>query len=414
MEPGEAGLNPLLLDGLRDMGITKFTPIQEQAIPEILSGKDLIACSQTGTGKTIAYILPIMNKIMSVKREKHNIRALVLAPTRELAQQIDIQVQGLGYYSGVSSIPVYGGSSATDWDKQAKALREGADIVIASPGRIINYIALGIVDLEQLDFFILDEADRMLEMGFIDDIQKIISYLPKNRDRQNLLFSATMSPEIRNLAKQLFKNPVELQIGDIQPAIGINQQAYKVYQKNKPQLLKYILNKEEVTSVLVFCGKKDGVNELVRTLNNMNLEVAGIHSGKEQAEREQILRDFKNNKYKALIATDILARGIDIIEVSHVINYDVPSDPEDYIHRIGRTARAEKKGTSITFISERDQEKFIRIEKKLSIPVNKLNSPEEIGPEPDFKQESGSHKYYRSNKSKGQYNKPKGKFRSNR
>ncbi len=369
--------DPQLLEGLLTMGYTKPTPIQEQAIPVILKNKDLIACAQTGTGKTAAYILPILNKIVHAHSDHRHLNTLVLAPTRELAQQIDQQIEGFAYFIGVSSIPVYGGGDGATWDQQRKALQEGADIIIATPGRLIALLAAGTVKLDHLQHLVLDEADRMLDMGFYDDLIRIINYLPKQR--QTLLFSATMPPKIRTLANRILISPVEVSIAIAKPAEGILQQAYMTYDQQKVGLIQYLLKTGTYSSALIFASTKESVKKLDHTLRKIGLNVKAIHSDLEQDEREQILREFKNKQLPIVIGTDVLSRGIDVDGISLVLNYDVPPDPEDYIHRIGRTARAENKGTAITFINEKDQRKFLGIERLIGKEVPKLTMPAGFG-----------------------------------
>lgn len=372
-----------LIDGLSSMGYTKPTPIQEQAIPIILSKKDLIACAQTGTGKTAAYILPILNNI--VNTETRHLNTLVIAPTRELAQQIDQQIEGFAYFLGVSSIPVYGGGDGATWDIQKRALEEGADIVIATPGRLISLLATGAIKLDHLQHLVLDEADRMLDMGFYDDIVKIIKQLPQ--DRQTLLFSATMPPRIRSLADKILRNPETVNIAISKPAEGILQQAYVVHEPQKIELLKHIVKTDEHKSIIIFASTKDNVKKLDQTMQRIGIKAKAIHSDLEQNERENILREFKNKQLSILIGTDVLSRGIDVDGIGLVINYDVPPDPEDYIHRIGRTARAETTGTAITFINQLDQRKFYSIESLIGKEIPKIKLPEALGEGPAYSPE---------------------------
>jgi ATP-dependent RNA helicase RhlE len=369
-----------LLDGLMSMGYNAPTPIQEQAIPVILDNKDLIACAQTGTGKTAAYLLPIINNI--IHAEKRHLNTLIIAPTRELAQQIDQQIEGFGYFVGISSISVYGGGDGATWDQQRKALEEGADIVIATPGRLIAMLAMGKIVLDHLEHLVLDEADRMLDMGFYDDIVKIITYLPK--ERQTLLFSATMPPKIRTLATKILNKPVEINISIAKPAAGILQQAYVVYDTQKPALIKHVLKSTTWNSVLIFASTKETVKKLDVAFQRAGLPSKAFHSDLEQPERELILRAFKNKQINMIIGTDVLSRGIDVEGISLVINFDVPPDPEDYVHRVGRTARAETTGTAITFINERDQRKFHSIENLIGDTISKLPLPESIGAGPAY------------------------------
>lgn len=370
------------------MGFNKPTPIQQQAIPLILAGKDLIACAQTGTGKTAAYILPILNKL--VDTEHRHLNTLIIAPTRELAQQIDQQVEGLGYFlGGVSSMSIVGGSDGASWDQQRKAIEEGADIIIATPGRLISFLASGRIDFSHLKHLVLDEADRMLDMGFYDDIVSIIRHLPVKR--QTLLFSATMPPKIRTLASRILHEPVEVSIAISKPAEGILQQAYSVFDGQKIPLLKRILKENEhLKSIIIFSNSKDNVKRMGSDLSRAGLSVKAFHSDLEQAEREAVMTQFKNRQLQILIGTDILARGIDVEGIGLVVNYDTPHDAEDYIHRIGRTARAETTGTAVTFINEKDQRRFQRIEKLIGREIPKLPVPTELGEAPAYTPGSSS------------------------
>ena len=369
-----------LLDGLNAMGFSKATPIQEQAIPIILQNKDLIACAQTGTGKTAAYVLPVLNKILQA--ETRHLNTLIIVPTRELAVQIDQQIEGFSYFISVSSIAVYGGGDGAVWEQQKKALKEGADIIIATPGRLIAQLTSGAMNLDHLQHLILDEADRMLDMGFYDDIIRIINYLPKNR--QTLMFSATMPPKIRTLATTILNNPEQLSISISKPAEGILQQAYMVYDTQKLALIKSIMAAGQVGSTIIFASTKENVKKLYSELRKSGLSVKAFHSDLEQTEREAILREFRSKQLNIIIGTDILSRGIDVEGISLVVNYDVPPDPEDYVHRIGRTARAETTGTAITFINDKDQGKFGRIEAMIGREIPKLMLPEELGEGPIY------------------------------
>jgi len=369
-----------LLEGLTSMGFNKATPIQEQAIPLILQNKDLIACAQTGTGKTAAYVLPVLNKIL--KAEKRHLNTLIIVPTRELAVQIDQQIEGFAYFISVSSIPVYGGGDGAVWEQQKKALKEGADIIIATPGRLIAQLTSGAMNLDHLQHLILDEADRMLDMGFYDDILRIISYLPK--DRQTLLFSATMPPKIRTLANTILRNPEQLSLSISKPAEGILQQSYMLYDTQKLPLIKSIMNDKKGGSTIIFASTKENVKKLYNELRRTDITVKAFHSDLDQTERESILRAFRSKQLNVIIGTDILSRGIDIEGIDLVVNYDVPPDPEDYIHRIGRTARAETTGTAITFITEKDQFKFGKIEALIGKEIPKLKLPEELGEVPTY------------------------------
>jgi superfamily II DNA/RNA helicase len=384
------------------MGYDKPTPIQELAIPLIVENKDLIACAQTGTGKTAAYLLPILSKI--VQTETRNLNTLIIAPTRELAQQIDQQVEGFAYFLGISSISIYGGTDGAAFEQQKKAMREGADIIIATPGRLLAMLtSAGKVDLSTLKHLVLDEADRMLDMGFNDDIMRIINYLPT--DRQTVLFSATMPPKIRTLANKILKNPEQINIAISKPAAGILQQAFMVNDTQKIGLVKQILTEKEHKSVIIFASTKEKVKELNKELQRSKLSIKAFHSDLEQAEREDIMRSFKNKEVQILIGTDILSRGIDVDGISLVINYDVPPDPEDYIHRIGRTARAESTGTAITFINTKDQRRFFSIENLIGAEVPKLPLPEFLGEAPLYQPEVKEHKPFNDFKKKNGFKK---------
>lgn len=372
--------DPRLLDGLDAMGFSKPTPIQEQAIPGILQKKDLIACAQTGTGKTAAYVLPILSNI--VHSEKRHLNTVIIAPTRELAQQIDQQIEGFSYFLGVSSIAIYGGGDGAVWDQQKRAMEGGVDIIIATPGRLIAQMAMGTIKFDHVEHLVLDEADRMLDMGFYDDIIRIINQLPAQR--QTLLFSATMPPRIRSLANKILKNPTEINIAISKPAEGILQQAYLVHNEQKEKLIDYILKDKAFSSILIFASTKENVKKLDRNLHKLGLKAKAIHSDLEQLERENVLREFKNKQLSILIGTDVLSRGIDVEGIDLVINYDVPPDPEDYIHRIGRTARAATTGTAITFINDLEQRKFFRIESLIGKEIDKISLPVEIGVGPVY------------------------------
>ncbi len=376
--------SPELLEGLTAMGFKEPSPIQEKAIPLILDQKDLIACAQTGTGKTGAYLLPIIQKLSQMSKT-HN-ACLILAPTRELAQQIDVQVQALGYFTNISSISIYGGGDGQSYEIQKRALRDGVDIIIATPGRLIAHLNSGSINLNQLQFLVLDEADRMLDMGFHDDIMKIVGYLPKKR--QSLLFSATMPPKIRNLANRLLFHPVQINIAISKPAEGIDQQVYYLDESQKTPLLLHILESQLYHRIIVFADRKEKVKDLGKLLSKRNLSVASFHSDLEQRDREQIILDFKNSKIDVLIGTDVLSRGIDVEGIDLVINFDTPADPEDYIHRIGRTARASQKGTAITFVTQRDYRYLQHIEKLIERKLEPSILPEHLGVSPELKAKS--------------------------
>ena len=378
------------------MGYTKPTPIQEQAIPIILGQKDLIACAQTGTGKTAAYLLPILNKIIQTPDSQRHLNTLIIAPTRELAMQIDQQIEGLGYFTGISSIPIYGGGDGSAWNQQKKALDEGADVIIATPGRLIALLQMGAVNFNHLQHLILDEADRMLDMGFYDDIVRIISYLP--RQRQTLLFSATMPSKIRMLANTILNAPEQVNIAISKPADGILQQVYLVYDNQKVRLLKSILKGGNFDSVIVFASTKDDVKRLDHELRRTGLVAKAFHSDLEQKEREEILREFKTKTLPILIGTDILSRGIDVEGISLVVNFNAPHDPEDYVHRIGRTARADTTGTAITFINEKDQRKFAAIERLIGKEIQRVSLPTDLGEGPAVVQHAKPQKHFKKKK----------------
>jgi len=362
--------------GIEAMGFREPTAIQIEAIPAILNGRDLIGCAQTGTGKTAAYILPLLEKMIYLQRETKAITTLVIAPTRELALQIDQHFEGFSYYVPVSSIPVYGGGDGTAWDVQKSAMLKGADVVIATPGRLITHLKLGYLSLNQVKFLVLDEADRMLDMGFYDDIVQIIEYLPEQR--QNLLFSATMPPEIRQLAKKILIDPVEINISLAKPAEGILQTIYRVENPLKTKLIVNLLSGKDVPSILIFCSTKNSVKILEKELTKLGFSVRAIHSDLVQKEREKVLLEFKNRKIQILVATDVISRGIDIENIDLIINYDSPRDAEDYVHRVGRTARAQATGVAITLVS-RDEVKIIsRIEKLIGYTIFRSPLPPEI------------------------------------
>ncbi len=384
----ELGLDDRLLEGIDAMGYENATPVQEQVIQPILQGKDIIASAQTGTGKTAAFLLPIVHKILTTPHPAHSINALIIVPTRELAIQIAETMEGLGYFTDISCIAVYGGGDGNSFVTEKKALSSGVDMVVCTPGRMIAHLNMGYVKMNQVNYLVLDEADRMLDMGFNDDIMKIISFLPKQR--QNLLFSATMPMKMRDLARKLLHQPVEINIAVSKPPEQIVQEAFVVYEPQKIPLIKYVLNSNDYTRVIIFCSKKQNVKQLAAELKRSRFSIEEIHSDLLQDKREQVMQDFRNKKLKILVATDILSRGIDIEEIELVINYDVPNDGEDYIHRIGRTARAETKGTAITFISEAEQRKFATIEELLGKEVTKIPVPEQFGAAPAYSPKSHS------------------------
>ncbi len=378
----ELPISDELLDAVDAMNFTECTPIQEASIPLILEGRDLIACAQTGTGKTAAYTLPLLDNLLSDNHKENKINAIIMAPTRELAQQIDQQIEAFSYFVPLSSVAVYGGNDGPQWAIQQRGLQKGADIVIATPGRLLSHITNSNIDFSDVRYFILDEADRMLDMGFFDDIKKIISHLPQKR--QNILFSATMPTELRRLARQMLHNPAEVNIAISRPPESIKQEAYICYEGQKLHLLTLLLKEKQLKKVLVFVSKKQKVKELFYNLKKEKLNARTMHSDLTQQERDEVMLDYRNGKVDVLVATDIVSRGIDIDDIPLVVNYDVPRDVEDYVHRIGRTARAEADGNAITFVSEADQRAFRKIEKFLGYDIQKTPMPEQLGESPQY------------------------------
>ena len=369
--------NDDLLDALYDMHFDTATPIQEQSIPPLLEGRDLLAVAQTGTGKTAAYLLPVIEMLVEDGYPQDRVNCVVMAPTRELAQQIDRQMQGFSYFMPVTSMPIYGGTDGHTYEQQRKGLKQGADVIIATPGRLLAHLSMGYVDLSKVSFFILDEADRML-----DDIMQIVGHMPK--ERQTMLFSATMPPKIQQLAERILKDPVQVKIAVSKPAEKIKQSAYICYETQKLPILKMLFKKNPPERVIIFSSSKQKVKELARTLRGQNLKVAEMHSDLDQNVREEVMLKFKAGHVNVVVATDIISRGIDIDNIETVINYDVPHEPEDYVHRIGRTARADKEGSAITFISEREMGKFKAIERLLGKEVEKEEIPSDLGDSPDY------------------------------
>ncbi len=357
------------------MNYKQATPIQEQAIPLIQEGKDLIACAQTGTGKTAAFLIPLLDKIAHADHDHTSV--LVLVPTRELAKQIDDQVEGFSYFVSATSIAIYGGGKGDDWDKQRKALETGADIIVATPGRLIAHMQMGYVNFDKLSYLVLDEADKMLDMGFSDDILKIVKTIPT--DRQTLLFSATMPAKIRSFAAQILKDPSEIRLSVSKPAAGIDQRIYLAKDHQKLPLLEHLMGEMDVKSMVLFTSRKSEVNAIVRALAKRGYVAKGVSSDLEQEERESVLREFKNKQLQIVVATDVLSRGIDVDNITHVVNYDVPRDAEDYVHRIGRTARADTTGIAITFVNEADMNKLGRIEKLIERKLDRISITEELG-----------------------------------
>ncbi len=372
--------NDSVLDGLWDMHFDECTPIQEHTIPAVLEGRDVLACAQTGTGKTAAYLLPVINELAEGGFPENAVNCVVMAPTRELAQQIDRQLQGFAYFMPVSGIAVYGGTDGVTYDQQRKSLKAGADVVIATPGRLLAHLSMGYVDLSKVSYFILDEADRMLDMGFYDDIMQIYSHLPK--ETQVLMFSATMPPKIQQMAKKILKNPVEIKLAVSKPAEKIQQSSYICYEAQKMPILKKLFKENPPQRVIIFSGSKLKVKTLAREFRRMPFKVAEMHSDLDQTARDNVMLDFKAGKTQVIIATDILSRGIDIDDIEMVINYDVPRDPEDYIHRIGRTARADRDGRAVTFVSPEEAFRLKRIEKLLEKEVPREVVPAEFGDAP--------------------------------
>lgn len=364
------------------MGYKQATPVQEQVILPILAGRDIIASAQTGTGKTGAFLLPIIHKIITEPHDENKINALIIVPTRELAIQIADNMEGLGYFTNVSCIAVYGGGDGNSFTTEKTALTSGVDMVVCTPGRMIAHLNMGYVNLKEVKYLVLDEADRMLDMGFQDELMKIISFLAP--ERQNLLFSATMPHKMRDLARKLLNEPVEINIAVSKPPEQIVQKAFVVFENQKAPLIKHILKLKDYTRVIIFCSKKQNVKQLASELKRARFKVEEIHSDLQQDQREKVLQDFRNKNLTILVATDILSRGIDIDEIELVINYDVPNDGEDYIHRIGRTARAQSQGTAYTFISPTEQRKFAVIETLLEKEVEKAQVPEEFGEVPTY------------------------------
>lgn len=382
MEFSELNLDESVLSALDTMNFKECTPVQEHTIPVLLEGHDLIGVAQTGTGKTAAYLLPVLSKLCNGEYPEDSINCIIMSPTRELAIQIDRQMEAFSYFMPVSGVAVYGGNDGVRFEQEKKGLTLGADVVIATPGRLISHISLGYVDLSRVSFFILDEADRMLDMGFYDDIIQIVKHLPK--ERQTIMFSATMPEKIRQLADNILNNPVEVKLAVSKPAEKIIQAAYVCYESQKLEIIKDLFSSQQPERVIIFASSKVKVKEVTKALLKMKLNVGEMHSDLEQGQREEILHEFRNGKVNILVATDIVARGIDIDDIRLVINYDVPHDSEDYVHRIGRTARANNDGCAITFVSETEQTKFYQIEKFLDKTIYKLQIPDQIGEGPEY------------------------------
>lgn len=391
------GLNETLLDALSYMNFEEATEIQEKAIPTILEGKDLIGCAQTGTGKTAAFVLPTLNQV--AEEQSDGVQVLILCPTRELAVQIEQQIQGIAYFTNASCYAVYGGGDGVSWEGEADALKGGADIIVATPGRLLAHIARGYVKFDTVKHLILDEADRMLDIGFYDDIIKIIKTLPD--ERQSLMFSATMATKIRQLAKQILKNPEEISVAISKPAEGVTQKVIMAHEEQKVAVVQHVLgDKDDFNSIIIFCSTKKKVERLARKLKQKGYSCQGISSDYEQEAREEALRDFRSGKTRIMVATDVMSRGIDIKGIDLVMNYDVPGDAEDYVHRIGRTARAKTEGMAVTLISQEDMFKFSKIERLIDRELEKDQPPISIGIGPQWRSPER-----RSKGRKGQSNK---------
>ncbi len=403
----ELGLSEALIESISYMGFESATPIQEQAIPKILDGKDLIACAQTGTGKTAAFILPIINRL--AEGNSKGINTVVICPTRELAIQIDQAINGFTYFTSISSIAIYGGGDGDDWDAQKRALTSGVDIVVATPGKFIAHLNMGYMDLTTIKHVILDEADRMLDIGFFDDILRIFSYFPKKR--QTLMFSATMPKKIRDLAEEILNEPDQISIAVSKPAEGVVQLVYLCYDPNKTKFLRHFIEENPACeSIIIFSSTKREVNEIVRGLRNRNYRVEGISSDLNQSQREEVLIKFRAKQCRVLVATDVMSRGIDIKDINLVINYNVPNDAEDYVHRIGRTARADTTGIAVTLVNEEEMYKFLRIERLIEREIDKQPIPKEIGISPEWNP-NASGKKKGGGKGNGGRNFKKGNFK---
>jgi superfamily II DNA/RNA helicase len=375
------------MDALDAMGFQHATPIQAQAIPAILEGRDLMGIAQTGTGKTAAFLLPVIDRILDTE-DNGKVKALIIVPTRELAVQIDQAVEGFGYYAKVTSLAIYGGGSGHDFAREKRALKEGADIIIATPGRFLSHLNLGYVDLGELQALILDEADRMLDMGFLGDIMRIADHCRK--ERQTLLFSATMPDRIDKLAREILRDPVTVKLALSKPAEKIKQGAYILFDHQKDEVLVRLLKDRKVTSGIVFTSRKRTVGNVVRALKKAGIDCGKISSDLEQTEREEVMLAFRQRKIPILVATDVVSRGIDIDNIELVVNYDVPPNEEDYVHRIGRTARADREGEGVTLVSPEDQIRFRRIEKLIEREVPKLEVPRDLGPAPEYTGKTGN------------------------
>lgn len=395
MKFSELNLEDSVLQAIDAMNFKECTPVQEHTIPVILEGRDLIGVAQTGTGKTAAYLLPVLNELSKGKHPADAINCVIMSPTRELAQQIDQQMEGFSYFMPASSVAVYGGNDGVRFEQEKRGLTLGADVVIATPGRLISHLSLGYVDLSRISFFILDEADRMLDMGFSEDIMQIVKYLPK--ERQTIMFSATMPAKIQQLAKTILNDPVEIKLAVSKPAEKILQSAYICYERQKLGIIQSLFSDYMPERVIIFASSKLKVKEVAQAIKRLKLNVGEMHSDLEQQQRDFIMHEFKNGRINLLVATDIVSRGIDIDDIRLIINYDVPHDSEDYVHRIGRTARANNDGCAITFVSEKEQTKFKIIENFLDKDIYKIPVPEELGETPEYtpRSDSGQKKGFR-------------------
>ena len=403
-------LNDDVLDALDAMNFTTCTPIQEHTIPPLLEGRDLIGVAQTGTGKTAAYLLPILSMLSDGGYPDDAINCIIMSPTRELAQQIDQAMEGFSYYVPVSSVAVYGGNDGIRYEQERRGLALGADVIIATPGRLISHISLGNVDLSRTSFFILDEADRMLDMGFYDDIMQIAKQLPENR--QTIMFSATMPDKIQKLASSILRDPVEVRIAVNKPAEKIVQTAYICYETQKLGIIKSLFCETKPERVIIFSSKKTKVKEIAAAFKRMKLNVGEMHSDLDQAQRDVVMREFKSGRIDILVATDIVSRGIDIDDIRLVINYDAPRDCEDYVHRIGRTARAGAEGCAITFVAVDDQSRFAAIEEFIGREVMKLPLPEGLGDAPEYNPKKKSSGRIKSSRG-GHHRSGKGRNKNN-
>ena len=404
MKFNELNLDESVLQALDAMNFKECTPVQEHTIPVILEGRDLIGVAQTGTGKTAAYLLPVLNQLNKGTYPADAINCVIMSPTRELAQQIDQQMEGFSYFMPASSVAVYGGNDGIRFEQEKKGLTLGVDVVIATPGRFISHLSMGYVDLSKVSFFILDEADRMLDMGFYDDIMQIVKYLPKKR--QTIMFSATMPPKIQQLAQNILNHPVEVKLAVSKPAEKIIQTAYICYETQKLGIIRSLFKNQKPQRVIVFASSKLKVKEVAKAFLRLKLNVGEMHSDLDQSQRDHIMHEFKSGRINILVATNIVARGIDIDDIRLVINYDVPHDAEDYVHRIGRTARANHDGCAITFVSETEQVKFKSIEDFLEKTIYKIPVPEELGDAPEYTAEKAKGKSKKRKKKKGNSNNP--------